>query len=164
MRNYKRKKIWIHRSQTHLFIGICLYTAVYQVVAVAIVVGSQKATSVFESVLGGKAPFFEYVFAPIALACLALVFIYDSIRFVHRIVGPAYRFQQTLRSVLDGQEVRLIKLREGDYLTELKDDMNEMLVLLHERGVIEIKNLPPVNKPKQPAVEPKVPEHEFAAH
>jgi hypothetical protein len=50
--------------------------------------------------------------------------------------------------VTAGEPVRLIKLRQGDFLLEMKDDFNGMLEALQRQGV-------PVLKPADPAQEDK---------
>lgn len=138
-KTYKRRKLWIHRSQTHLFLWICGYTQIYLLLAITLILFSHRLVSVLEPVLGEQASTFLYAFTPAVLVCLAFVFIYDSIRFVHRLVGPVYRFRQTIRAALDGEQVALVNLRQGDYLTEMQDDLNQLLVMLEDRGVIELK-------------------------
>jgi nitrogen fixation/metabolism regulation signal transduction histidine kinase len=71
---------------------------------------------------------------------------WDTIRFSHRLVGPLVRFRRTLQDMANGEAVRPNKLREGDYLEELRDDFNKMLEHLQKQGV-------PVIKPTDPASE-----------
>ena len=52
---------------------------------------------------------------------------------------PIHRFRQTLQSVTAGQPVRLLKLRDGDFLEEMKDDFNAMLEALQRQGVPALK-------------------------
>jgi methyl-accepting chemotaxis protein len=56
--------------------------------------------------------------------CIAL----HSMLLSHRVAGPAFRFRKTLESVKDGDLSVDIKLRGGDYLTELADTYNETIV------------------------------------
>ena len=65
---------------------------------------------------------------------------WDTIRFSHKLVGPIVRFRKTMQDIADGKTVRPIKLRDGDYTTEMRDDFNKMLEELQKRGV-------PVNRP-----------------
>jgi hypothetical protein len=64
----------------------------------------------------------------------------------HRLVGPLVRFRKTMQDIAAGEVVRPIKLREDDYLTEMRDDFNQMLESLQKRGV-------PVLAPVDPAKE-----------
>jgi hypothetical protein len=79
------------------------------------------------------------------LFCLAILvpfFAWDAMRLTHRVAGPIYRFRQTILSITSGEPVRRIKLRDGDHLNEVADDINEMLDALEERGAITIDRAP----------------------
>ncbi len=67
---------------------------------------------------------------------LAALFIYDAILFAHRIVGPLYRLRVTMRAITEGKELGLMQLRKDDFLQELKDEFNEMLRALEQRGAV----------------------------
>lgn len=88
----------------------------------------------------------NYLPVVICLTLLVGVVIWDAIRFSHRLVGPLVRFRRTLQEMARGELVRPIKLRESDYLLELRDDFNAMLEALQRRGV-------PVLKPNDPKAE-----------
>lgn len=65
--------------------------------------------------------------------------------FLHRVAGPVHRFRQTLLKINDGQLPNLIKLREGDFFTEVAVEMNRLLGQLEServrakamRGIVE---------------------------
>ncbi len=57
------------------------------------------------------------------------------------------RFRRAMEDITKGQPVRPIKLREGDFLNELRDDFNKMLETLQKHGV-------PVMLPTEPATKP----------
>jgi hypothetical protein len=80
-----------------------------------------------------------------ALFCLAVLvpfFAWDAMRFTHRVAGPIYRFRRTIQAITAGEPVRRVKLRNGDQLNEVADDINEMLDALEERGAITIQRPP----------------------
>jgi methyl-accepting chemotaxis protein len=135
----KRKKIWIDRFQTRLSLRIALYFVLYQVAvwAVAVISGHIAVRLLSES--GEGAGVYCLALLVIAAGMLALMFIYDAVLFTHRIVGPLYRFRQILKAVAAGEEVALVTLRKNDFLVEMKDDFNEMLKGLEERGAITLK-------------------------
>jgi nitrogen fixation/metabolism regulation signal transduction histidine kinase len=81
---------------------------------------------------------------------LVPVLAWDTIRMSHRLVGPLVRFRKTMEAIADGEPVRPIKLRDGDYLTDLRDEFNRMLESLQKRGV-------PVMMPVDPAKEEDAP-------
>jgi hypothetical protein len=70
---------------------------------------------------------------------VGLLFIFDAVRLSHRVVGPLYRFRKTIQAITAGEEVERVSLRKDDFLQELKDDINEMLRVLQERGAVQIK-------------------------
>jgi len=73
----------------------------------------------------------------------------DAMHFTHRIVGPLYRFRQAIKAVASGEEVALVCLRKGDYLLEMKDDFNEMLKALEQRGAVVLKSTLATQETKQ---------------
>jgi hypothetical protein len=81
---------------------------------------------------------------------VGILFVYDAIKMSHRLVGPLHRIRRTIREVTAGEEVGLVELRKGDMLQELKDEMNELLRYLEERGVIVLKKVEATQDQKQP--------------
>ena len=136
MRN-QRKKIWIDRFQTILAARLIAYFVAYQVGLWAMLLIDQRLSSVGGAV-GGESTT-RFVFAPAAAVLLGVLFIRDAILLTHRIVGPLYRFRTVVKAVTAGDEVALVTLRDGDYLLELRDDLNEMLRALEQRGAVTFK-------------------------
>jgi len=60
------------------------------------------------------------------LASLPIV-LRDMVRLTHQVAGPLVRFRNAMRLLAAGQEVKTIKLRDGDLLTEFQDSFNEFL-------------------------------------
>jgi methyl-accepting chemotaxis protein len=143
----ERKKVWIDPFQTKLSLRIAGYLLVFFVVFANLLFawkmfeeGPVDPWAQFVDTLRSNAPAF------ILLLILVPVMAWDTIRFSHRLVGPLVRFRRTLQDMANGEAVRPIKLREGDYLEELRDDFNKMLEHLQKQGV-------PVIKPTDPASE-----------
>jgi hypothetical protein len=61
-----------------------------------------------------------------AVAVAPLIF-WDMMKVTHRVAGPLVRFAHTLSDLKQGKKVRPVTLREGDLLTEFRDDFNEYL-------------------------------------
>ncbi|MHB1035384.1 MAG: hypothetical protein ACYC35_11595 [Pirellulales bacterium] len=74
----------------------------------------------------------------ICFAVLVPAFVWDAVKFYHRVAGPLYRLRKTVQEVTDEKAVRVIRLRKGDELTELADDMNAMLAMLARRGAVTL--------------------------
>ncbi len=92
------------------------------------------------------------------LICFAIVvpfFAWDAMKFSHRVAGPIYRLQQTIRAVAADDPIRRVKLRNGDYLLEVADDVNDMLESLEERGVLTIDRSTGRTKPVETATPDK---------
>jgi hypothetical protein len=144
MSDEQRTKIWVHSFQTRLTLRICAYLGIFLLVLFNLVFswrlwqeGPGNPVEQLGRMLRDYLPFW------ICLAVLVPVIAWDAIRFTHRLVGPLVRIRQTVQDLAKGEAVRPIKLRDNDYLTELRDDFNNMLDTLQRRGV-------PVLKPHDP--------------
>jgi sensor histidine kinase YesM len=142
-----RKKVWVDRFQTRLTLRIAGYLAVFLFVFTNFLFawkmwdeGPIDPWGQFVDTLRSNLHVF------VLLVILVPVIAWDSIRFTHKLVGPLVRFRNTMQDVAAGEPVHPIKLREGDYLTEMRDDFNVMLEELQKRGV-------PVLKPADPTRE-----------
>ena len=145
----KRRKIWIDRLQTYLSLRIALYFILYQVAVWALVAINLKLSDYAGTAGGGSTPYTSVItWAGILL--LAFVFIFDAVRWTHRFVGPLYRLRQTIRAVTAGEEVDLVSLRQGDYLEEMRDEVNELLKALEQRGAVVLKKGAAKQEPSQP--------------
>ena len=56
------------------------------------------------------------------------------------------RIRTTIKDIGRGELTRPIKLRPGDYLTDLRDEVNQMLDALQRRGVPVLKPVDPANE------------------
>ncbi len=59
-----------------------------------------------------------------SFAILPIV-LWDLLKFSHRVVGPLVRFQRTLESLTAGKEIAVVKLRQGDLLSDLELAFNQ---------------------------------------
>src|SRR5262245_2921634 len=135
-----RKKVWVDRFQTRLFVRIGFYLLIYLVCLGNMLFIWRLLQE------GAGNPLEQYARAMTengpALLCLVFlmpILLYDAMRFSHRLVGPLVRFRQTMEAIANGEAVRPIKLREGDYVTELRDEFNRMLETLQKKGVPVLK-------------------------
>ena len=72
------------------------------------------------------------------LLCTLLVFVavsgavilLQAVRVSHRIAGPAYRITMSLRRIREGDLDFTVRLRKGDHLTEVADELNSVLAKL----------------------------------
>jgi nitrogen fixation/metabolism regulation signal transduction histidine kinase len=135
----QRKKIWIDRFQTYLFFRISLYFICYQVVLWGFIVLERDIFGGLEQMLGPVATAYGWVFLPLTVGVVSLLFILDALRFAHRVVGPLVRFRKAITSVTAGEELVLVTLRKGDFLKEMEGEFNEMLRTLEQRGAVVIR-------------------------
>jgi hypothetical protein len=135
----KRKKIWIDRLQTTLSIRIALYFVIYQGTVWPLIYLGRAITRSTASLMGETAAAYYWVFLVTVVLVLGYLFILDSIKMTHRLVGPLYRFRKTIQAITAGEGPELVQLRNGDYLQEMKDELNAMLNALEQRGAIAIK-------------------------
>jgi hypothetical protein len=134
----KRRKVWIDSFQTKLSIWITVYFLLYQVIVWLVFgIGRLIAVPYFEVLPNAFAVFFGV--ALLTLGGVAILFIRDAIKYTHRIVGPIYRFRKAIEALKNGEDMEPIRLRDGDYLTELRDEFNEMLRVLEHKGAIRMK-------------------------
>ncbi len=145
-----RKRVWIDQFQTQLTIRIACYLGLFFLVLFNFLFAwkllSEGVGNPLEQFLG---MLHDYLPVVICLLVLVPVMAWDAIRFSHRLVGPLVRFRRTMQDLARGETVRPIKLRQGDYLNDLRDDFNLMLDSLQRRGVPVLK--PVVPAPDDPA-------------
>ncbi|MBI4970252.1 MAG: hypothetical protein HZC17_00210 [Candidatus Omnitrophica bacterium] len=82
--------------------------------------------SVIEILNGMEYDLLINIFVVLFIAVIVSAII--SVFFLHRIVGPIYRIQETLKKMADGQiPDKDIKLRPGDFFSELAAELNRAL-------------------------------------
>jgi methyl-accepting chemotaxis protein len=114
------------------------YYLLYQVSIWALYWINLRLASLNDTV-GVTASDYVYVLTPLVAIGLGVMFIYDALTQTHQIVGPLYRFRQTIQAVTAGEEIRLVALRRDDQLQEMKEELNAMLRALEQRGAITIR-------------------------
>ncbi len=73
---------------------------------------------------------------PVLVGVNVFALLFSSIVLVfytHRIAGPAYRICRVLKSLARGQLSAPVRLRAGDFLTELADTLNQALIFLNQQ-------------------------------
>jgi hypothetical protein len=140
MGHEQRKRVWVDHFQTQLAWRIGLYLALFLAVLINFLfVWKLLSEGVHNPVEQLLSMLRDYLPVGICLLALVPVMAWDAIRFSHRLLGPVVRFRQTVQSIARGEAVRPIKLREGDYLTEFRDEFNQMLIALQRQGASVLK-------------------------
>ena len=70
----------------------------------------------------------------IELLLIAPVVVWFGVRLTHRVVGPLVRIQAVLQQMRQGDYNVHIKLRKGDTLVELANDLNALATTLRSRS------------------------------
>ncbi len=145
----ERSRIWIDAFQSGLYRRV----VAYWLIAVVSVWNFLFVWRLVEEGKGNPLEQFLRFFGELypLLICFAVLvpfFAWDAVRFSHRLVGPLVRIQKTVRALADGLPTRPIQLRDGDYLGQLKDDLNDLIAILERRGQA---NLADANEPATPA-------------
>jgi hypothetical protein len=143
----ERTKVWINTFQTRLVMRIAVYCLIYMITLVnmlfawrLLVEGPGDPVEQYFRFLQDYSP------ALVLVALLLPAVAWDALKFSHRMVGPLVRFRRALQDMAAGQPIQPIKLRNGDYLVEMRDEFNSMLEALQRLGV-------PVLKPTDPTEE-----------
>jgi hypothetical protein len=147
MATEQRKTIWVNPLQTKFTVRVGIYLLTF----LGALVSFTFAWRLWEEGLNDPVEQFvrmlrDYTPVVICVVWLLPLIAWDTFRQGHRLLGPIPRIRRTLQAVAHGELVRPIKLREGDHLTELCDDVNTMLDALQRRGV-------PILRPADPARE-----------
>ncbi|MFO7907064.1 MAG: hypothetical protein R6U98_30690 [Pirellulaceae bacterium] len=75
----------------------------------------------------------ESVPALLLLVAMLPIFVWDTLQLSHRFAGPMYRIHATIRSLIAGETFHPIRLRKGDFWTDVATDFNTMVEQLSAR-------------------------------
>jgi hypothetical protein len=133
----ERSRIWIDGFQSRLYLRV----VAYWLIAVVSVWNFLFVWRLVEEGKGNPLEQFtrfcvELYPVLICFAVLVPFFAWDAVRFSHRLVGPLVRIRKAVRALADGEPARRIQLRDGDFLLDLKDDLNALIAVLEQRGVV----------------------------
>jgi methyl-accepting chemotaxis protein len=56
----------------------------------------------------------------------------NALMISHRIAGPSYRLAKSMEQIRDGDIAFQVNLRKGDHLTDLRDELNQLLDVLND--------------------------------
>jgi hypothetical protein len=131
----RRKKLVVNKPlQSRLILGMALMPAVG--LALIAVLTAVWCTRVMDEAMASDAelpnlmPLFYLVILFEVLAGATLLF--NSLKVSHRVAGPAYRIVRSLERIRAGDLTFTVKLRDGDHLTDVRDELNKLLDWLNE--------------------------------
>jgi len=145
----KRKRIWIDNFQTRLSLRIAAYFVLYQAIVLALLLLASDVWDMCQHTVGRESAWYFTVIGLAVFGYVGFAFIYDAVKFSHRIVGPLVRIRRAINAVTAGEAVDPVNLRNHDFLQEIKDELNNMLTSLEQRGAIVLKTREPLNVPQR---------------
>jgi hypothetical protein len=129
-RDERRRKILMDdETQRRIILGFCVAPLLSLIVA-CLMVGVFSRRVAAEAMLAeAELPSLRWLFLSLCafVVVAAAMTVYQAVKHSHRIAGPLYRMRKDLGEVASGNRQKRIKLRDGDYLTELADEINRTL-------------------------------------
>jgi hypothetical protein len=142
-KKFKRRRILINKPLQFVFSGITIYF----ILIVIIVVGGLTYFITLNTILSQLEIENKFINAYeivkninilllkrtgfLILLLIILVF-YLEIRFLHRVAGPLYRIEKTLKEISEGKDVEPIKLRKKDFYKTLADEVNKVIEYINK--------------------------------
>jgi len=145
MINRRKKKFVDRKVQGRLILGIAIHWLLYFVLIlctipmwhILTVSGfSEPFPVVLAESWGSMTPVFLF------LAAVLPIFIWETVKFSNRFVGPMYRLHKTIRSINAGEPFQPIHFREDDFWHDVADDFNAMMKKLSENEVAAAEEAP----------------------
>lgn len=132
-KNHRRKAAYVDPEvQGALARRISIHWLLYTALAATLVVGLKWMANPFIPLTDHVvAAWWTYGPIMLVLLCLAPVFVFDAVRLSNRFTGPVLRLRNATKQLANGHQPRKIKLRHGDFWSELADDFNQVVDRLH---------------------------------
>jgi len=80
---------------------------------------------IFFSFLNDQNQLMNYLFIIVGILNVALI-VCVGIYYSHKVAGPLYRLSKFFQEVNSTQDLSEVKVRDGDYVGDLQDSINEM--------------------------------------
>ncbi|MDD3726356.1 MAG: hypothetical protein PHI44_04100 [Candidatus Ratteibacteria bacterium] len=134
----RRRKYLINKPLQFIYSGIMIYLLLIGI----IVVGAGRYYLTFNTILdeleaqGGFVQAYEMVKSINFLILrrigimliVVLVFAFClGVLYLHRIAGPIYRIERTIREMVEGKKVEPIRLRKKDFFKSLAEAINKLI-------------------------------------
>ncbi|MHB8899690.1 MAG: hypothetical protein ACYC6Y_13160 [Thermoguttaceae bacterium] len=130
MRNRRSRKFIDRKVQGRLVLGLAAHWLLFFMLILCAVpmwhmISVVGFTKPFPKVLADSWTQMTPVF--IFLVTVLPIFIWETIKFSNRFVGPIYHLHQTILKIRAGEEFRPVRFRKDDFWHELADDFNTMV-------------------------------------
>jgi hypothetical protein len=135
----RRFRFLVNEFQGKLLRRFVMYWVIYQFTLWNIMFFWQVLTEGKGNVAEQYARFVSAQY-PMSLCVILLIpfFAWDALRFSHRVAGPLFRIRATMQAIEAGRTIQRVTLRDGDYLQEVIDDLNSLIVHLEEQNCINV--------------------------
>ncbi len=147
-RLFQRKKKYVSGPiQGRLMMRMAVYWVMYHVILWHAILAFRYIEFRFRSTVTGEqialhdfySRFVQDFYPILVCAIVALpIVLVDLMHLTHRIAGPLVRFQNALRGLIAGEEIRKVGLRKGDLLIEFQDEFNRYLDFLAQQKAARI--------------------------
>jgi methyl-accepting chemotaxis protein len=142
-KKFKRRRILINKPVQFVFSGITIYF----ILIVIIVVGGLTYFITLNTILSQLEIENKFINAyeivkninilllkrtGFHILLLIILVFYLEVRFLHRIAGPLYRIEKTLKEISEGKDVEPIKLRKKDFYKTLADEVNKVIEYINK--------------------------------
>ncbi len=152
MEKFKRSRLWVNTGfQLRLLVRVSLYLIAFVVAAIhvafvleymwhfatgALPVAMNEYYSEFMRRQSG------FVFT---LILLAPIFLYDLLKFSHRLAGPLFRCQKVMEDMAEGKQVSEFYPRKYDLMHDLFQSFNRLILAWNEqqeKGQLDLQQTP----------------------
>ena len=135
---YKRKLFMQSATQNRILVGFCLapIAALVIMLVIVIVYLDQLVAELIAADVEVES------LSPLLISLCAFVVVsagvtlFQALRHSQKIAGPAIGIGNTLRRVREGETDARVRLRDGDYLVEIADDINSTLDALTSQAPV----------------------------
>jgi hypothetical protein len=126
----RRKRLLIDRSvQGALLVRVLWYSLAVLVTAMVLLMLWRLASTGPARSLDKQLQDLWFHYGPALVATLSMLplVLYDVLRISQRFAGPAYRLRHEIQRLAQGEDVRPLRFREGDFWQPLAEDFNALL-------------------------------------
>ena len=138
MKKYKRRKYLINKSVQFAYAGITIWLLLIATILVGTITYYLTLNTILTQIEAEKQLIDAYAIVKninlllgkrigILLGFIVIFTLILEILFLHRVAGPIYRIEKTLKDLAEGKQVNKIKLRKKDFFKSLAETTNQVI-------------------------------------
>jgi len=138
MKKYKRRKYLINKSVQFAYAGITIWLLLIATILVGTITYYLTLNTILTQIEAEKQLIDTYAIVKninlllgkrigILLGFIVIFTLILEILFLHRVAGPIYRIEKTLKDLAEGKKVEKIKLRKKDFFKSLAETTNQVI-------------------------------------